>query len=154
MLVSEEYMALKSGRLLVATIALLVTFTSFLIVTAPAFGLECDQVLIPTKEVAQSDRTLVLSYLKLIDKKTFENIKSGASAGLSIPIVDSLVKASADWSDFQQRRSSFLSLEQFTSQESDSRSNLKTYLPEYVVDNWVKCKLENAGVAIFAKLQR
>ena len=48
------------------------------------------------------------AFLKVIDKETYESYKSSGGFGISVPIVDAIVKASANWDDFQQRREKYL----------------------------------------------
>lgn len=136
----------RGGRLTLLAVLLL-----SLLAGRPVVAAECDGVLIPTVEIAKSDRTTELTYLIVIDKSEYEKLKSGGSAGLSIPIVEVIVKASANWSDFQERRSRYLEAQQFRYSESDSRSYLKTYLPDNVVSAWAKCMTDNAGVAVYAR---
>ena len=71
------------------------------------FGSECDSVLIPTREEAQSNHAVALSYLQLIDKSEYENLTHDGSAGLSIPIVKGLIEASTSYKDFLDKRKTY-----------------------------------------------
>lgn len=129
-------------------VALVLAMTAYPLAAGAA---DCDAVLVPAVEASQSDRSFQLSYLRLVDQTEFERRKSGAGISIPIPVVDQIAKAAASWSDFQERRRRHFEKEQFALSETESRSHLKSYLPDSVVSAWAKCKLGRAGVAIYAR---
>jgi hypothetical protein len=47
------------------------------------------------------------SYVSQIDQTQYEELKHSGGGGISIPFLDELLNASANWSDFQARRSTY-----------------------------------------------
>jgi hypothetical protein len=64
------------------------------------------------------------AYLNILDQHEFEEIKRGGSTSATFPIADALIKGSADYSDFQQRRSDLFQKVGYSASSAQSESDL------------------------------
>lgn len=97
----------------------------------------CDTVLLQrTLDLAMAQSTERLSWLKLVTEDNFEQIKHDAKA-------DVPEYFSGSWKDFSEKRNTLYKQESFTRNASDSRSVVRSNLPEGAVDAWRACVVGN-----------
>jgi len=66
-------------------------------------------------------------------------MKRGGNFSLTIPIVEIIVKASADWNDFESRRKTHFERVHYTSTTDESRTELRIVTSEVAYGAWVEC---------------
>jgi len=88
------------------------------------------------------------AYLNRIDKETFEEVKHDASAGVSIPIVKGLIDASADYSDFKQRREKFFHEINYTASLDYEERIFQVVTTPIAYAAWSKCMSDFAKTQI------
>lgn len=136
-----------AGSRILAVLPLLLTS----LVVGTAVAADCDSVLVPTKEQAASDFHAVMSYLDIVSREDFDRRKSGGGGKVGIPLVDGLIDASASYDEFDENRRSLFQKQTFSSQEKESRTFLKTFLPDRVVDAWVDCITDKKKLAVYPR---
>jgi hypothetical protein len=81
--------------------------SSTLAQTAPDSASICNAAL--AKDVTTSIKTQEqdLDFISVVDKRTFEQSKTSNSFGASVPLADDLLRISDDWTQFQEKRTSY-----------------------------------------------
>lgn len=94
-----------SLRRLLVTVLLTLFFSSALYAQRQSEECGCNAALAKDMVSTISTDKQQYAFLSIIDQATFEQYKRDVSLVATIPIAKALIEASADYSDFQQRRS-------------------------------------------------
>jgi hypothetical protein len=79
------------------------------------------------------------AYLNRIDQETFEQLKKDVEGGLSIPVVDLFIKASASYSEFVERREKFFQEINYTSDLAYEEPLLNLVTDPATYSAWAAC---------------
>ena len=80
------------------------------------------------------------AFLKTVDKESFDEAKSSGGFGISIPIFDEIVKVSANWDDFQQRRDKYFQEVKYNKTYSEAWDILTSVTAPIAYTAWMECK--------------
>jgi hypothetical protein len=106
---------------------------------------KCLSLLVPDITSLSADQNVRLSFMQLITKEQYEQMKSQKSFGFDLPIADGLtIGGTSDWDDFKTRKSTYLSDQKFGFDESDSLRYLSIHVPESARTDYLKCQREQA----------
>jgi len=90
-----------------------------------------------------------LSFLKIIDSKTFHELRSSASVDVEIPIVKGLLSASADFAEFEKRRTEYFERVVYDKSRREAEQILQQVTSPVAYRYWAECKstcaLQNSG---------
>src|ERR1700735_142265 len=97
------------------TLILLLCSASSFAQNAPDSASICNAAL--AKDIATTVKTQEqdLDFISVVDKKTFEQSKTSNSFGASVPLADDLLRISDDWTQFQEKRTSYFHAIHYTS---------------------------------------
>jgi hypothetical protein len=84
------------------------------------------------------------SYLSIIDKETYQELKRNGGLAATIPIVDALVKASANYDDFSKKREAFFQEQRYNSDIREAEQYLSIQTNPIAYKYWSACTLEYA----------
>lgn len=94
-----------------------------------------------------------VAFLKIIDQKTFEEAKSKGGFGVSIPVVDAILNASANWADFNTKRTSYFQSIGYNASEKESMDVFISATSAIAYSAWAQCKqncaLSHTGLTIW-----
>ena len=85
------------------------------------------------------------SYISQIDEKTFQQLKTDAGASLSIPILDDLVKASASYSQFVEKRREYFQRIGYTNDSNRETRDVQIVTSPLAYTSWSQCVLAFAA---------
>jgi hypothetical protein len=88
--------------------------------------------------IVKSERQ-IHALLQTIDERTFQQHKSGGDASLGIPLVDTMISASANWSEFDEKRRTFLKGVGFNSDSSSAWEELRMVTNPVAYTAWAAC---------------
>jgi len=118
---------------------IVITCLHLLSVTA-VLASECDALLIPDISFTKVDISTDLSYLSVISSSNFESHKKKAKAGLSLPIAEGLLEASANYKEFAERRRSEYAKHKWNYSHQDLSIYYKSRLPDHLAKRFNECK--------------
>ena len=99
----------------------------------------CEVALVETNVSYEYDSTLRLSLLNLIDRKSFNQKRSGGSGGFKIPIKGVPVKAFANYNKFSEARQSEYKENRFKLSKEESQAYVASYVPEAGFRAFTEC---------------
>src|SRR5208282_3031618 len=80
-----------------------------------------------------------IEFLRLVDRRTFEQAHDKLSFGATLPISDAILKASTDWDKFQENRSSYLEKSGYKSHSKASDFQHFEITSAIAYTEWGKC---------------
>jgi hypothetical protein len=100
---------------------------------------QCDPALVQTVEGEQTNDAVRLSWLKTLDRGTFDQIKRGEGGGGEIPVKGIPVKAYANYDECHTAITKELQSYNYNSDESHARSFLHSFLSQQSSESYAKC---------------
>jgi len=101
--------------------------------------MSCENLLIPDVSFVHKDVATSLSYLATINKTNFESHKTKADADGSIPIADLILKASANYDEFDSKRNEVFQQYKFEYSFSDLSSFYESRLSKDAFNAYLAC---------------
>jgi hypothetical protein len=108
--------------------------------------MSCDAVLIPTTTILKTRENLSLHFLSIINKESFDEMKTSANLAGSNEYIDyfhgisNTFDFSGNYDDFKQARDKYFQQIGFDKNFEKSIDLIETGLPPHVTQAWVKCK--------------
>ncbi len=109
----------------------------------------CADALVPTREESVRDSRNWLSYALVISRSKYEELKHSAGAAVGIPVLDAIIKVSADYDDYSKRVEQAAQLEQLRIDQRQASSNLRTHLSSESLRAWAECMRSQGGVLLY-----
>jgi hypothetical protein len=88
-----------------------------------------------------STKSRVQAFLRIVDEKTFLDLKQPGSPGLSLPLLGNLLKSAASYADFSSQRDGMLNRLHRPLTEQSAWRELRTVRQPVAYDEWTRCKL-------------
>ncbi|HXQ37903.1 MAG TPA: LamG domain-containing protein, partial [Anaerolineales bacterium] len=102
----------------------------------------CNAFLLPSREVIRTNTVARLSYLRLINRENFEQIKRDAEGGGNVIVKGVPLGGYADYDSFEEARSKEYNEAQFHISENTASESLKTFIQPEAIQAALKCKTE------------
>ncbi|HEY0791691.1 MAG TPA: hypothetical protein VGD78_11560 [Chthoniobacterales bacterium] len=90
-------------------------------------------------------KSRVQAFLRIVDEKTFLDLKQPGSPGLSLPLLGNLLKSAASYADFSSHRDEMLNKLHHPLTEQSAWRELRTVRQPVAYEEWTKCKLSCQG---------
>lgn len=135
----------KSTSIKFFVMTVLIIFASVTSVAQGNDPLGCNAALVPSVSIDVSNKSLRLSFLRIIDKDNYELVKRSLSNSTNI-IVDAIpIGNTLNYDDFNNRRSHEFQKENFQITTDEAETRIRQFIPEYASNNWLKCKQQSTS---------
>jgi hypothetical protein len=111
----------------------------------------CDAVLVHNVSVSEQSLKARLAIAQLMTKESFDDATHKLSLGISVPIGDLVIGAHGDYSDFKQRRDSFLQQNSYASDDAQARRDIRDFVPTEAITAWQACMDSQVGFRLWAE---